>query len=95
MNIKLINQLFYYFQHYNKIGDQHYYLIYTQFFIAVIFGHLATVTLAARRVDAHVRARETMQRRRDVSLLQRRDVDESLDFKELFKLTEGEYLKKK
>ena len=47
--------------------------------------------MAARRVDAHVRARETMQRRRDVSSLQRRDVSESLDSEELFQLTEGRY----
>ena len=54
-------------------------------------SHSAIVTLAARRVDAHIRARETLQRRRDVNLLERREVSETLDTTELFKLSKGGY----
>lgn len=58
-------------------------------FNIVIASQFVAMTWAAKRVDAHLRARETMKRRRNQEeLIQRRD-ETPLDTKELFDLSEG------
>ncbi|XP_045165310.2 elastase-like isoform X2 [Mercenaria mercenaria] len=60
--------------------------------LALITVQLIAGTWAAKRVDAHLRARETMKRRRSQEeVLQRRD-ETPLDTTELFQLSEGESL---
>ncbi|XP_060559187.1 elastase-like [Ruditapes philippinarum] len=67
-------------------------MLFKGLFLALIAGECISVTWAAKRVDAHLRARETMNRRRSQEeTLQRRD-ETSLDTTELFQLSQGESL---
>lgn len=64
----------------------------SEILLALIASQVFAVTWAATRVDAHLRARDTMRRRRSrEALIQRRD-ETPLDTKELFQLSEGESL---
>lgn len=61
------------------------------FVLSVVVCHCVTASLAAKRVDAHVRATETLKRRHsEDAMLQRRD-EVPLGTTELFQLTEGRY----
>ncbi|XP_045165320.2 elastase-like [Mercenaria mercenaria] len=61
--------------------------------IALLLCMLVEETCGAKRVDAHLRARETLRRRRDQNKLQQRDTM-PLDIPNMFQLTEGESLEK-
>lgn len=58
----------------------------------ILVCHCVTSSLAAKRVDAHLRARETLKRRRSEDVIFQRRDEVPLDTSELFQLTEGESL---
>ena len=63
----------------------------TIFYIAVVFLLIPDESDAARWVDANLRARESVQRRREINYLERRSIDEiDMSVDELLLLTEGE-----
>ena len=64
----------------------------TIFYITVIFLLIPDESDAARWVDANLRARESVQRRREMNYLERRSIDEiDMSVDELLLLTEGDF----
>ena len=63
----------------------------TIFYFAVVFLLIPDESDAARWVDANLRARESVHRRREMNYLERRSIDEiDMSVDELLLLTEGE-----
>ena len=60
------------------------------FFISVTILSICDISDGARWVDANIRARESVERRRHLNYLERRSIDEiDMSVDELLQLTEG------